>query len=91
MGSITFSSKNFEIFCSYDFSRSKDFYLRICYKLELQKSKCLEDFELIEILRFRKNNYQVLSEVEQMYKYAIYYNDLFKEKGDLIFDKRLFT
>ena len=89
-GRIVFSSNRFEVHCSYDFSRSKDFYLRVCNKISSISSECLEDYELIELLNFRRNSYQNLPEDEQIHKFASYYYDLFHEKGDLIFQSTLY-
>ena len=90
-GRISFASGDFEVHCAYDYARSKDFYLRVCCTTVKDIEKCLEDHELVQRLSYPGQAYQALSEAEQMQKYARYYSDFFRDKGEILFNKKLFT
>ena len=90
-GRISFTSDDFEIHCAYDDARSQDFFLRVCCTTGKPAVKCLEDHELVQRLSYPGQAYQALSETEHIQKYAQYYSIFFREKGDQLFSKELFT
>ena len=90
-GRISFASADFQIHCAYDYARSQDFFLRVCCTIGRRAVKCLEDHELVQRLAYPGQAYQALSQTEQIHQYARYYSDLFREKGDQLFNKELFT
>lgn len=90
-GRISFASKDFAVHCAYDHARSKDFSLRVCCTTGKGAEKCLEDSELVQRLPYPSQAYQALSEAEQMQKYAGYYSGFFRDKGEILFNKKLFT
>ena len=90
-GRISFASGDFEIHCAYDYARSHDLSLRVCCTIGRRAIKCLEDHELVQRLAYPGQAYQALSETEQIQKYAQHYSAFFREKGDQLFKKELFT
>lgn len=90
-GRISFGSGDFEIHCAYDYARSQDFFFRVCCITRKGAVKCLEDHELVQRLAYPGQAYQALSETEQIQQYARYYSNFFRDKGDQLFDKALFT
>lgn len=85
-----FSPAYLEVRFSYDYSFSKEFSFYICCVTKAEIIKCLEDYEIIDKLKFRTGSYEKLSEDDQIKKAIQYYQDLFLEKSDILLNKKAF-
>jgi hypothetical protein len=99
-GFVVFSNFFFRINLGYNYAKSKETSLFICYHgddghnnednpNQEEEENCLDDYEIIMKLEYHdehhKKREKPATESEEISHFAEYYDRLFREKGDIIF------